>query len=107
MAALDLDDREAHAKARRTGLQLDRPAKRPLGLIEAVESREIVGEPAIPVRPQRLGGERLPRERYRPLQLTGSGELLPEVELRIGVVRRELQRTPILGFRPAPVEISD
>jgi hypothetical protein len=41
ITALDLDDRERLVIGRRTGLQLDGPADRPLGLIEAVESREV------------------------------------------------------------------
>ena len=62
---------------RRSRLQLDGPADRPLGLIEAVESREIVGEPVVPVGPQRLGGERLPRKLDRRLHLTERRELVP------------------------------
>src|SRR5262249_40430272 len=105
IATLDLNDRQRVVIGIRTGLQLNRAADRPLGLIEPVEPREISGEPVIPVGPQRLGGECLPGELDRPLQLTESGELTPEGELRIAVVGREFRRTAKLRFRPAPVEI--
>ena len=49
IAALDLDDRELLVILRRSGLQLDGPAGRPFGLVEAVESREINSEPVVPV----------------------------------------------------------
>src|SRR5262249_5381892 len=105
IAALNLDDREQLVKARRTGLQLEGPAGRPLGLIKPVESREITGEVVVPAGPQRIGGERLAGDRDRLLHLTDGGELNPKRVLRTAVVRRELRRTAILRFRPAPVEI--
>ena len=86
-------------------LQLEGPADRPLGLIQLVECGMIVGEVIVPVVPQRLGGERFPREIDRRLYLTENGELGPESELRIGIVWRNFQRTTILSFRPAPVEV--
>src|SRR5579862_7643612 len=106
MAALDLDDSELLVIALRTGLQLESPTDGPLGLVEPVESREVSGEPVVPVGPQRLGCKRLPGKRDRPLDLTESSELTPEVELRPTIIRRELHRPMKLRFRAAPVEIS-
>ena len=77
----------------------------PLGLIQPVESGEVDSEIGMPVVPQRLGGQRLPREPDRLLYLTESGELHSERELSTAIARCELQRTAILRFRPAPVEI--
>ena len=92
MTALDLDDRELLVTGLGSGLQLEGPLDRLLGLIEAVESREINGEPVVPGSSQRLGGERLPREIDRTFHRTESGELGPEIELCVAVIRRELQR---------------
>jgi hypothetical protein len=60
----------------------------------------------MPVGAQRLGGKRPLCELDRPLELTENGELTPEVELRLAVVRRKVHRTPILSLRAAPVKIS-
>src|SRR5215469_4967514 len=93
VAALDLDDREHLVKARSGGLQLNGPAHRPLGLIEAVEPREITCKEAVPDGPQRIGGERLLRELDRRLHLTESRKLGSEIELRHAVIGSELERT--------------
>src|SRR5690348_1363466 len=54
VAALDLNGRELQMVVRRRGLQLDGPADRPLGLIKAVQTREISGEVVVRVGPQRF-----------------------------------------------------
>ena len=72
-----------------------------------MKSHEIRGECLVPPSPQRLGHERLPRKLDRLIHLTVRSERTPEIELSLGVIGRELQRTPILRFRSAPIEVDE
>ena len=106
VTALNLDDREPCVIGPRSRLQLDGLIHRPLSLIEAVKSQEIRGKrPIPPPGPERLGHECLARKLDRLVHLTVNRELTPEIELRLGVIGRELQRAPILRFGSAPVEV--
>lgn len=100
-----LDDRELRVISTRAGLQLDVPADGLLGLIEALKCREVRGEPRVPAGPQRFYRQRLPRELDRRLPLTESCELSAEIDLRLGVIGRQLYRTTKLRFRTPPVEV--
>jgi hypothetical protein len=55
--------------------------------------------------PAVLGSERLPGETDRRLDITETRELVSVPELRRTVVRRQRDRTAILRFRSAPVEV--